>query len=200
MAALCRLIPLRFRVFSRTYSTFTLEGIGGSLRHFSDQKVLKIEDEVIEDEVKKIRRELDAAKESFLRIPHALKSMPKMNPEDFDLTCIVVDPSAILAAIVTALKSDQSPTYSQITWMSFTDLRNTWSDFPRQYTEEYEQCIETILSANKGRFFKSAGDIVEVRFAQTVMVVTCEWAWWLRQHICIRESMFYQWSNQWIAL
>ncbi|XP_056690386.1 uncharacterized protein [Spinacia oleracea] len=119
---------------------------------------------------------------------------------DFDLTCIVVDLSAILAAIVTALKSDQSPTYSQITWMSFTDLRNTWSDFPRQYTEEYEQCIETILSANKGRFFKSAGDIVEVRFAQTVMVVTCEWAWWLRQHICIRESMFYQWSNQWIAL
>lgn len=69
---------------------------------------------------------------------------------DFDLTCIVVDLSAILAAIVTALKSDQSPTYSQITWMSFTDLRNTWSDFPRQYTEEYEQCIETILSANKG--------------------------------------------------
>ncbi|KNA22791.1 hypothetical protein SOVF_031190 [Spinacia oleracea] len=48
-----------------------------------------------------------------------------------------------------ALKSDQSPTYSQITRMSSTDLRNTWSVFPRQYAEEYEQCIETILSANK---------------------------------------------------
>ncbi|KNA19154.1 hypothetical protein SOVF_063970 isoform A [Spinacia oleracea] len=82
MAAFRRLIPSRFRVFPWTCtSSFILEGIGGSLRHFSDQKVLRIEDEVIEDEVEKIRREFGAAKESFFRIPHALKSMPKMNPE-----------------------------------------------------------------------------------------------------------------------
>ena len=33
------------------------------------------------DEIAKIRREFDAAKQSFLKIPQALKEMPKMNPE-----------------------------------------------------------------------------------------------------------------------
>ncbi|KAM5554062.1 5'-nucleotidase domain-containing protein [Rosa sericea] len=34
-----------------------------------------------DDEIAKIRREFDAAKQSFLKIPQALKEMPKMNPE-----------------------------------------------------------------------------------------------------------------------
>ena len=36
---------------------------------------------VADDEIAKIRREFDAAKQSFLKIPQALKEMPKMNPE-----------------------------------------------------------------------------------------------------------------------
>lgn len=51
------------------------------MRHYSDHKVLRIEDEVIDDEVERIRREFDAAKQSFLKIPQALRSMPKTNPE-----------------------------------------------------------------------------------------------------------------------
>lgn len=34
-----------------------------------------------DDEIEKIRQEFVAAKKSFLKIPEALKGMPKMNPE-----------------------------------------------------------------------------------------------------------------------
>lgn len=34
-----------------------------------------------EDEIAKIRREFDAAKHRFDKIPQALKEMPKMNPK-----------------------------------------------------------------------------------------------------------------------
>lgn len=84
----------------------------------------------------------------------------ELNPEewrltlfsDFDLTCTIVDSSAILAeiAIVTAPKSDQSPTENQIARMSSADLRNTWGVLSRQYTEEYEQCIENVLATDTG--------------------------------------------------
>ena len=74
---------------------------------------------------------------------------------DFDLTCTVVDSSAILAeiAIVTAPKSDQNQPESQIVRMSSADLRNTWGVLSRQYTEEYEQCIESIMPSEKGKCF-----------------------------------------------
>ncbi|KAL9233410.1 hypothetical protein vseg_008417 [Gypsophila vaccaria] len=75
---------------------------------------------------------------------------------DFDLTCTVVDSSAILAeiAIVTAPKSEQNSSESQITRMPSADLRNTWGVLSRQYTEEYEQCIENILAVDKGVDFR----------------------------------------------
>ncbi|KAE8731774.1 putative aminopyrimidine aminohydrolase [Hibiscus syriacus] len=71
---------------------------------------------------------------------------------DFDLTCTVVDSSAILAeiAIVTAPKSDQNQPTGQIGRMSSVELRNTWGLLSAQYTEEYEQCIESILPSEKG--------------------------------------------------
>lgn len=71
---------------------------------------------------------------------------------DFDLTCTVVDSSAILAeiAIVTAPKSDQHQSENQIARMSSADLRNTWGLLSRQYTEEYEQCIESFVPTEKG--------------------------------------------------
>ncbi|OMO96044.1 Thiaminase-2/PQQ biosynthesis protein C [Corchorus olitorius] len=73
---------------------------------------------------------------------------------DFDLTCTVVDSSAILAeiAIVTAPKSDQTQSEGQIARMSSAELRNTWGLLSRQYTEEYEQCIESILPPEKVEF------------------------------------------------
>lgn len=69
---------------------------------------------------------------------------------DFDLTCTVVDSSAILAeiAIVTAPKDDQG---QQIDRMLSADLKNTWSLLSKQYTEHYEECIESILNKEKGQ-------------------------------------------------
>ncbi|KAI3423770.1 uncharacterized protein J3R85_010774 [Psidium guajava] len=68
--------------------------LGGSFRGLSsictpDQKVLKLGDDWqsehdvpgLNDEIVMIRREFDAAKKSFLKIPEALKKMPKMNPK-----------------------------------------------------------------------------------------------------------------------
>ncbi|GAV79952.1 LOW QUALITY PROTEIN: hypothetical protein CFOL_v3_23414, partial [Cephalotus follicularis] len=70
---------------------------------------------------------------------------------DFDLTCSVVDSSAILVeiAIVIAPKSTQNQPKPQISRMSSTELRNTWGLLSRQYTEEYKQCIESIMPSEK---------------------------------------------------
>ncbi|KAM7494425.1 hypothetical protein LguiB_029034 [Lonicera macranthoides] len=80
----------------------------------------------------------------------------------FDLTCTVVDSSAILAeiAILTAPKSDHHSNQleNQIARIpSAADLRNTWGVLSRQYTEEYEQCIETILLTEKAQKFNYEG-------------------------------------------
>ncbi|XP_074304134.1 uncharacterized protein LOC141638687 [Silene latifolia] len=81
MASVRRLLPT-FRPFLR-HHLISLQGLGpGFCRHYSEQRVLTIDNEdVVDDEVARIRREFDAAKQSFLNIPEALKSMPKMNPE-----------------------------------------------------------------------------------------------------------------------
>ncbi|KAL9423207.1 hypothetical protein AB3S75_035321 [Citrus x aurantiifolia] len=70
---------------------------------------------------------------------------------DFDLTCTIVDSSAILAeiAIVTAPKSDQNQPENQLGRMSSGELRNTWGLLSKQYTEEYEQCIESFMPSEK---------------------------------------------------
>ncbi|KAI3680412.1 hypothetical protein L2E82_50399 [Cichorium intybus] len=66
----------------------------------------------------------------------------------------IVDSSAILAeiTIVTAPKYDQSQpeSQSQNVRMPSVDLRNTWEVLPKEYTEEYEQCMESMLANEKG--------------------------------------------------
>ncbi|XP_057538808.1 uncharacterized protein LOC130816165 [Amaranthus tricolor] len=85
MAALRKLLPSRtFHFYHRnsiTSPSSPIKGFLESLRYLGDQKVLKIEDVMIDDDVEKIRREFDAAKHSFLKIPQTLNFMPKMNPE-----------------------------------------------------------------------------------------------------------------------
>ncbi|KAL9165860.1 hypothetical protein ABFS82_06G197600 [Erythranthe guttata] len=78
---------------------------------------------------------------------------------DFDLTCTVLDSSAILAeiAIITAPKSDQNQPGNQLVRMSSVGLRSTWEELSKQYTEEYEQCIESALQSNKGEIFNYEG-------------------------------------------
>ncbi|CAK7338109.1 unnamed protein product [Dovyalis caffra] len=62
---------------------------GGSFRSYNavsstEQtalKLLEVDNLALDDEVAKIRCEFEAAKQSFLRIPEAVKGMPKLNPE-----------------------------------------------------------------------------------------------------------------------
>ncbi|KAJ8540256.1 hypothetical protein K7X08_030175 [Anisodus acutangulus] len=75
---------------------------------------------------------------------------------NFDLTCTVVDSSAILAeiAIISApKKSDEYQREDQVVRMLSADLRSTWEDLSKQYTEEYEQCIDTMLLSEKAESF-----------------------------------------------
>lgn len=75
---------------------------------------------------------------------------------DFDLTCTVLDSSAILAeiAIIKAAKSAElAVADSPINQMSSSELRNYWRDLSGQYTEEYEQCIESLLPAEEAKTF-----------------------------------------------
>ncbi|CAN4105773.1 unnamed protein product [Withania somnifera] len=74
---------------------------------------------------------------------------------NFDLTCTVVDSSAILAeiAIISALKSDESQRENQLVRMLSAHVRSTWEDLSKQYTEEYEQSIDTMLLTEKAEKF-----------------------------------------------
>ncbi|XP_042516675.1 LOW QUALITY PROTEIN: bifunctional TH2 protein, mitochondrial-like [Macadamia integrifolia] len=78
---------------------------------------------------------------------------------DFDLTCTILDSSAILAeiAILTAPKADQSGTENPLPRRSSADLRNSWGVLSRQYTEEYERCIDSIMPNEKVREFNYEG-------------------------------------------
>ena len=63
---------------------------------------------------------------------------------DFDLTCTVLDSSAVLAEIaILRTSSDSNPRNS-------SDLRNFWDNLSTLYTEEYEQCVETMLTSREG--------------------------------------------------
>ena len=68
---------------------------------------------------------------------------------DFDLTCTVVDSSAILAeiAILTAPKTDQDMVDAK---KISSDMRNSWDALSNQYTEEYEACIKSLLPKEQG--------------------------------------------------
>jgi hypothetical protein len=61
---------------------FMILGFFGSVRSFGgfqspEQCVLQPQDE----EIVALRHQFEAAKQSFLKIPHTLKEMPKMNPK-----------------------------------------------------------------------------------------------------------------------
>lgn len=96
MASFRRLFLLRSSLLSTSFSpTGFREGFGGSYRSYTasikyNERLLNLEDECqlpdtdngfFEDKIAKIRQEFDAAKQRFLKIPEALKEMPKMNPE-----------------------------------------------------------------------------------------------------------------------
>ncbi|XP_021893778.1 bifunctional TH2 protein, mitochondrial-like [Carica papaya] len=68
---------------------------------------------------------------------------------DFDLACTTVDSSAFLAeiAIVTATKIDAADgSETRLSRMSSAELRSTWGVISNQYTDEYESCIESVVS------------------------------------------------------
>ncbi|PRQ25705.1 putative aminopyrimidine aminohydrolase [Rosa chinensis] len=70
---------------------------------------------------------------------------------DFDLACTTFDSSAILAeiAIRTVPKAETYGSETQLVRLSSADLKSTWDILSTQYTEEFEQCVETILTSEK---------------------------------------------------
>lgn len=78
---------------------------------------------------------------------------------DFDLTCSVVDSSAILAeiAILSAPKTDQTGTDNLDARRSSSEMRNSWDALSKQFTEEYEQCIESLLPEEEAKTFDYEG-------------------------------------------
>ncbi|ONK63842.1 uncharacterized protein A4U43_C07F19500 [Asparagus officinalis] len=72
---------------------------------------------------------------------------------DFDLTCTIVDSSAILAeiAILTGAKVDQGVTDAK---KISSDMRSSWDALSSKYTEEYEACIEGLLPKEEACLYK----------------------------------------------
>ncbi|CAA0815227.1 Probable aminopyrimidine aminohydrolase-mitochondrial [Striga hermonthica] len=60
---------------------------------------------------------------------------------DFDLTCTAIDSSALLAELAILATADVCES---------EDLRSTWNGLFSQYVEEYQQCIDKILSVEAG--------------------------------------------------
>ncbi|XVF47837.1 hypothetical protein PTKIN_Ptkin03bG0143000 [Pterospermum kingtungense] len=95
MASFRRLLPLCPSLTRTSFSPYVHEGFEANGRGYSGipssgQTVSKFEEGIkqaeadnleVSDDIGKIRRDFDAAKRSFLKIPEALKGMPKMNPE-----------------------------------------------------------------------------------------------------------------------
>ncbi|XP_030934129.1 bifunctional TH2 protein, mitochondrial-like [Quercus lobata] len=78
---------------------------------------------------------------------------------DFDLTCTAFDSSAILAemAIITAPKADSDVSETQLARMSSADLRNSWGALSAQYTEEFEQCVDSMMDSKRAEKFDYEG-------------------------------------------
>ncbi|XP_066350794.1 bifunctional TH2 protein, mitochondrial-like [Miscanthus floridulus] len=72
---------------------------------------------------------------------------------DFDLTCTVVDSSAILAeiAILSFQKASQSGIDNNLDRTKSGDLRNSWNMLSKQYMEEYEECMERLLPPEESK-------------------------------------------------
>lgn len=72
---------------------------------------------------------------------------------DFDLTCTVVDSSAILAeiAILSYQKASQGGTDNTLDRTKSADLRSSWNTLSKQYMQEYEQCMERLLPLQEGK-------------------------------------------------
>ncbi|XP_034229758.1 bifunctional TH2 protein, mitochondrial-like [Prunus dulcis] len=71
---------------------------------------------------------------------------------DFDLACTAFDSAAILAeiAIITAPKADMDGSdQTQLARMPSADLRSTWDVLSTQYTEQFEQCVESIVASER---------------------------------------------------
>ncbi|KAL6968137.1 hypothetical protein U1Q18_033940 [Sarracenia purpurea var. burkii] len=78
---------------------------------------------------------------------------------DFDMTCTAIDSFALLAeiAIRTAPKADPNGSETQLTQKSSADLRTIWGAISSQYTEEHEQCVESIMAGKKVEEFDYGG-------------------------------------------
>ncbi|KAI7740630.1 hypothetical protein M8C21_003924, partial [Ambrosia artemisiifolia] len=72
---------------------------------------------------------------------------------DFDLTCTVVDSCTVFADIAMATSPNSVHAHpesqSQITKMPLTKLKNTWEELVKQYAEEYELLMESLLVNQK---------------------------------------------------
>jgi len=66
---------------------------------------------------------------------------------DFDLSCTVLDSSAVLAeiAILTTLKTEQNGAENLSDHKSSSELRKTWDALSSQYSEECEECLRKTL-------------------------------------------------------
>ncbi|KAF3790429.1 putative aminopyrimidine aminohydrolase [Nymphaea thermarum] len=71
---------------------------------------------------------------------------------DFDLTCTVIDSSAVIAeiAILSAAKVEQDESENLNPLKSSEELRKSLDALSRQYSKQYEQCIENIVLAEEG--------------------------------------------------
>jgi thiamine phosphate phosphatase / amino-HMP aminohydrolase len=91
---------------------------------------------------------------------------------DFDLTCTIVDSSAILAeiAILSHQKASQGGPDNPVDCTKSADLRSSWNTLSKQYMEEYEQCMERLLPLEEGKSITVFNFLLSVIYPSTAYI------------------------------
>ncbi|XP_057850301.2 bifunctional TH2 protein, mitochondrial isoform X2 [Cryptomeria japonica] len=155
-----------YRQWIETYSSANFEASATQIEELLDKLAISLTGEELEvlgrlyEQALKLEIEFFSAQPLFQRtsVP-VLKMGNSANcrftvVSDFDLSCTIVDSSAVLVeiAIQTTLKAEQSETETLGDRKSAAELRNTWDTLCSQYAEEYEGCLSKSLPSEEENF------------------------------------------------
>ncbi|XP_072977873.1 bifunctional TH2 protein, mitochondrial-like [Typha angustifolia] len=155
-----------YKKWIENYSSNSFEDTATQIEELLDKLSVSLTGEELELIGKLYHQAMKLEIEFFTAQPvvqHVVVPLIKLhNPEiqlilfsDFDLTCTALDSCSVLAeiAILTAAKADQSGSDRLITRSSSSDMKNSWDILSRHYTEEYEQCMESLLLSEEAEEF-----------------------------------------------
>uniref|UniRef100_A0A0D6QXY5 Thiaminase-2/PQQC domain-containing protein n=1 Tax=Araucaria cunninghamii TaxID=56994 RepID=A0A0D6QXY5_ARACU len=160
-----------YKQWIETYSSATFEAEASQIEELLDKLAISLTGEELEVLGKLYHQALKLELQFFSAQPLSQRtSVPVLKVgdpttcqytivSDFDLSCTVLDSSAILAeiAILTTQKAEQNVPENLTDCKLASDLRSSWDMLCRQYSDEYECCLSKILPSEEAGSFDYEG-------------------------------------------